>query len=142
MFSKSSDNLTKIVLKFFFIFVFFLISPYSNATEKKNAWEKETSKVYGQTIFFHAWGGAKNINSYIKWASDEVKKRYNITVKHVKVSDTANVVARILSEKNVKKDNNGAVDLVWINGENFSVRRKIICFLLEIGSQACQIQSI
>ena len=48
------------------------------------------------------------------------KKKYNITVKHVKVSDTANVVAKILSEKNVKKNNNGTVDLVWINGENFS----------------------
>ena len=124
MFSKSSDNLARIVLKCFFIFVFFIISPYSNATEKKNRWEIKTSSVSGQTIFFHAWGGAKNINSYIKWASDEVKKKYNITVKHVKVSDTANVVARILSEKNVKRDNNGAVDLVWINGENFSVMKK------------------
>ena len=124
MFSKSSDNLARIVLKCFFIFVFFIISPYSNATEKKNRWEIKTSSVSGQTIFFHAWGGAKNINSYIKWASNEVKKRYNITVKHVKVSDTANVVARILSEKNVKRDNNGAVDLVWINGENFSVMKK------------------
>ena len=124
MYLKLADNLGKIILKFFFIFVFFIISPYSNAAEKKNGWERELSKVSGQTIFFHAWGGAKNINSYIKWASDEVKKRYNITVKHVKVSDTANVVARILSEKNVKKDNNGAVDLVWINGENFSVMKK------------------
>ena len=77
MFSKSSDNLARIVLKCFFIFVFFIISPYSNATEKKNRWEIKTSSVSGQTIFFHAWGGAKNINSYIKWASDEVKK--NIT---------------------------------------------------------------
>ena len=34
------------------------------------------------------------------------------------------MVSRILSEKNVKKDNNGAVDLVWINGENFSVMKK------------------
>ena len=124
MFLKSVDNLAKIILKYFFIFVFFIISPLSNATEKKNEWEIEASKFSGQTIFFHAWGGAKNINSYIKWASDEVKKRYNITVKHVKISDTANVVARILSEKNVKTNNNGAVDLVWINGENFSVMKK------------------
>lgn len=124
MFLKSVDNLDKIILKFFFIFVFFIISPLSNATEKKNNWEIEARKFSGQTIFFHAWGGAKNINSYIKWASDEVKKRYNITIKHVKVSDTANVVARILSEKNVKTNNNGAVDLVWINGENFSVMKK------------------
>ena len=124
MFLKSIDNLAKIILKSSFIFVFFTISPLSNATEKKNEWGIETSKVSGQTIFFHAWGGAKNINSYIKWASDKVKKKYNITVKHVKVSDTANVVARILSEKNVKKNDNGAVDLVWINGENFSVMKK------------------
>ena len=111
MFFKSATNLVKIVLKCFFICIFFIISPFSNATEKKNNLDIKANTVSGQTIFFHAWGGAKNINSYIKWASDEVKKRYNIKVKHVKVSDTANVVARILSEKNVKKDNNGAVDL-------------------------------
>ena len=124
MLLKLTNNLARTFLKCLFFCVFFIISTYSNATEKSNDWEIETSKVSGQTIFFHAWGGAKNINSYIKWASNEVKKRHNITVKHVKISDTANVVARILSEKNVKKDNNGAVDLVWINGENFSVMKK------------------
>ena len=124
MLLKLTNNLAKTFLKCLFFCVFFILSPYSNAAEKSNDWEIETSKVSGQTIFFHAWGGAKNINSYIKWASNEVKKRHNITVKHVKISDTANVVARILSEKNVKKDNNGAVDLVWINGENFSVMKK------------------
>ena len=121
---KLADKIAKIVLRCVFISIFFIISPYTNATEKKNDWDIKTDEASGQTIFFHAWGGAKNINSYIKWASDEVKKRHNITVKHVKVSDTANVVSRILSEKNVKKDNNGAVDLVWINGENFSVMKK------------------
>ena len=91
-----------------------------NAHERNDDWKEVLKEASGQTIYFHAWGGAKNINSYIKWASDEVKKKYNINVKHVKVSDTANVVAKILSEKNVKKNNNGTVDLVWINGENFS----------------------
>ena len=124
MYLKLADNLAKTVLRCFFISVFFIISTYTNATEKKNDWDIKANRVSGQTIFFHSWGGAKNINSYIKWASDKVKKRYNITVKHVKVTDTANVVARILSEKNVKKDNNGAVDLLWINGENFSVMKK------------------
>ena len=103
MILKLVNNSIKIIFKNFFIFVFFIISPLSNATENKNDWNIEANKVSGQTIFFHAWGGAKNINSYIKWASEEVKKKYNITVKHVKVSDTANVVARILSEKMLKK---------------------------------------
>ena len=51
-------------------------------------------------------------------------KKYNIEVVHVKIADTSNVVARILSEKNCRKNKNGAVDLVWINGENFSFMKK------------------
>ena len=94
------------------------------SSDSSSTWEDTLSKSSGQTIFFHAWGGDRNINSYIRWATDEIKKRHNINVKHVKVSDTSNVVARILSEKNAKKDSNGAVDLVWINGENFSMMKK------------------
>ena len=75
MFLKSVDDLAKIILKCFLIFVFFIISTYTNATEKKNDWDLKANRVSGQTIFFHAWGGAKNINSYIKWASDELKKK-------------------------------------------------------------------
>ena len=94
------------------------------SSDSSSTWEDTLLKSSGQTIFFHAWGGDRNINSYIRWATDEIKKRHNINVKHVKVSDTSNVVARILSEKNAKKDSNGAVDLVWINGENFSMMKK------------------
>ena len=97
-----------------------LYSSIAWSSDSLSTWEDTILKSSGQTIFFHAWGGDKNINSYIRWAADEVKEKYNINVKHVKVSDTSNVVARILSEKNASKHSNGAVDLVWINGENFS----------------------
>ncbi len=71
--------------------------------KKRMIGTQKLMKLLGKQFFFMHGGGAKNINSYIKWASDEVKKRHNITVKHVKVSDTANVVSRILSEKMLKK---------------------------------------
>ncbi|MDC0093022.1 ABC transporter substrate-binding protein [Alphaproteobacteria bacterium] len=107
---------------FFIILSIFIHPSFSKATEEN--WNNILKQASGQTIYFHAWGGAKNINSYINWAGDAVKKAYNITVKHVKVSDTSHVVSRILSEKNSKIINNGAVDLVWINGENFSSMKK------------------
>ncbi len=116
IFVKIIFNLCLIYSLIYFIFPSF-------AFERNNDWKDVLKKAYGQTIYFHAWGGAKNINSYIRWASSEVKKKYNITIKHVKVSDTANVVSKILSEKNVNKNNNGTVDLVWINGENFSLMK-------------------
>ena len=97
-----------------------LYSSIACSSDSSSNWEDTILKSSGQTIFFHAWGGDRNINSYIRWAADEVKEKYNIKVQHVKVSDTSNVVARILSEKNAAKHSNGAVDLVWINGENFS----------------------
>ena len=112
--------------KYFCLFIIilsiFIFPSYSKAN--KDNWSNILKEASGQTVYFHAWGGAKNINSYINWAAETVKKTYNITVKHVKVSDTANVVSRILSEKNAKNNNNGAVDLVWINGENFSSMKK------------------
>ena len=114
------NNFVKFFLNSCMFFSLLLFIFPINAHERNDDWKNVLKEASGQTIYFHAWGGAKNINSYIKWASDEVKKKYNINVKHVKVSDTANVVAKILSEKNVKKNNNGTVDLVWINGENFS----------------------
>ena len=116
-------NLVKLIFNLCLIYSFIHFIFPSFALERDESWKDVLKKASGQTIYFHAWGGAKNINSYIKWAAGEVKKKYNITVKHVKVSDTANVVAKVLSEKNVKKNNNGSVDLVWINGENFSLMK-------------------
>ena len=90
----------------------------------KYNWNNIVKEASGQTVYFHAWGGAENINTYINWAVETVKKTYNINVKHVKISDTSNVVSRILAEKNAKNNKNGAVDLVWINGENFSSMKR------------------
>ncbi len=73
----------------------------------------------GERIFFHAWSGDPTINAYIAWAGDQVEDRYGITVEHVRVSDTADVVGIVLAETAAGRDTGGSVDLVWINGENF-----------------------
>ena len=74
----------------------------------------------GQTVYFNAWGGDDKINAYIRWAGDEVKSRYNITLEHVKLTDTAAAVSRILAEKTAARETDGSVDMLWVNGENFA----------------------
>ena len=74
----------------------------------------------GQSVYFNAWGGSPTVNAYISWAADQVKARYDITLVHVKLTDTADAVARILAEKTAGKTAGGSVDLVWVNGENFA----------------------
>ncbi|WP_371359457.1 ABC transporter substrate-binding protein [Cohaesibacter sp. ES.047] len=83
-------------------------------------WDAVLAEAKGQTVYFHAWGGGDRINAYIDWAGDQIKDRYGVTLQHVKVSDTANVVSQIVAEKAAGKDEGGSVDLVWINGENFA----------------------
>ncbi|NJN18327.1 MAG: ABC transporter substrate-binding protein [Oscillochloris sp.] len=47
-----------------------------------------------------------------------LKERYNITLNRVPLADTVDVVNQVLSEKEAGIDP-GAVDVIWINGENF-----------------------
>ncbi|MCT4655783.1 MAG: ABC transporter substrate-binding protein [Cohaesibacter sp.] len=83
-------------------------------------WDKVLKEAKGQTVYWHAWGGGDRINDYIAWVGDEIKAQYGVTLKHVKVSDTANVVSQVIAEKAAGKVSGGSVDLVWVNGENFA----------------------
>ncbi len=91
----------------------------SNSWAWAENWEAVVKEAKGQTVYFNAWGGSEQINDYIRWASNQVKQRYDITLKHVKVDDIASIVSRVLSEKTAGRLENGTVDLIWINGENF-----------------------
>ncbi|MEL7349763.1 MAG: ABC transporter substrate-binding protein, partial [Pseudomonadota bacterium] len=55
---------------------------------------------------------------------DQVEERYGVSVTHVKLSDTAEAVSRVLAEKTAGTDAGGAVDLIWINGENFAAMKR------------------
>jgi putative thiamine transport system substrate-binding protein len=81
-------------------------------------WPKIEAEAKGQTVYFNAWAGSDTINAYIEWAAGEVKSRHGVTVEHVKITDTAEVVKRVRDEVAAGKSD-GSVDLVWINGENF-----------------------
>ena len=83
------------------------------------SWDETLQKGQGQTVYFHAWGGDENINDYIQWAIKRVSDDYGVDVRHVK-NVAPNAVNQILSEKTAGNDDDGAVDLMWINGENFA----------------------
>ncbi|MEC8628715.1 MAG: ABC transporter substrate-binding protein [Pseudomonadota bacterium] len=83
-------------------------------------WDSILSAAEGQTVYWNAWGGSTVTNDFIAWAGDQVAERYGVTVEHVKLSDTADAVSRVLAEKTAGQDDQGAIDLIWINGANFA----------------------
>jgi putative thiamine transport system substrate-binding protein len=81
-------------------------------------WAALEAQAKGQTVYFNAWAGSEPINAYVAWAAEQVKARYGVTLEHVKIADTAEVVRRVRDEVKAGKAE-GSADLIWINGENF-----------------------
>lgn len=88
------------------------------------AWAQIETKARGQKVFLNAWGGSAATNAHLQWAAGEVSKRFGVTVEHVKLTDTAEAVKRVRSEKAAGKRTGGTVDAVWINGENFLTMKR------------------
>jgi putative thiamine transport system substrate-binding protein len=80
-------------------------------------------RARGQTVYFNAWGGSRPINDYIAWVGAETEARFGVGLVHVKLTDTAEAVARVLAEKEAGRREGGTVDLIWINGENFAAMK-------------------
>lgn len=83
-------------------------------------WEAVTAEAEGQTVFWNAWGGSTTTNDFIAWVGSRVMEDYGVTLEHVKLTDTADAVTRVLSEKQAGEDDDGAIDMIWINGANFA----------------------
>lgn len=82
------------------------------------------NQAKGQTVYFNAWAGDQRINDYIAWAGQQLGARFGVTLQHVKLTDTAEAVTRVLAEKTAGKADGGGVDLIWINGENFAAMKR------------------
>ncbi len=84
-------------------------------------WTDTLSDARGQTVYWNAWGGDEQINAYIAWVGEQVQARFGIELSHVKLTDTAEAVARVVAEKAAGRvEDGGSVDLIWLNGENFA----------------------
>ena len=87
-------------------------------------WDAVLEAAEGQTVYWHAWAGWNATNEFITWAAREVEDRFGVRVEHVKLKDTADAVSRVIAEKSAGKNSGGAVDLIWINGENFAAMKE------------------
>ena len=87
-------------------------------------WQAVLEAADGQTVYWNAWGGDTRTNRYIAWVADKIQADYGVSVEHVKLNDTSSAVARVLGEKQAGNDDDGSIDLIWINGENFTAMRE------------------
>ena len=100
-----------------------LVFQAAAASAQADGWNAVLEKARGQTVFWNAWGGDERINAYIAWVGTRVAEDHGVTLRHVKLTDTAEAVSRVLAEKTAGRDSGGTIDLIWINGENFAAMK-------------------
>ncbi|MBI9106670.1 MAG: ABC transporter substrate-binding protein [Spirochaetales bacterium] len=84
------------------------------------SWNDIVAEADGQDVFFYMWGGADHINNWVSgYLQDRLKEKYNVNLEMVPVDGAPVYVNKVLGEKQAGKNTNGAVDMMWINGENF-----------------------
>jgi len=89
------------------------------------SWEEIVEQAKGGEVNWFLWGGSDDINRYVSEnIGDKLESDYGIKLNRVGINDTAEAVNLVLGEKQAGVDENGAVDLIWINGENFRTMKQ------------------
>ena len=88
-------------------------------------WETVVEMARGGEVNWFLWGGADNINRYVTDTIGGIlMDDYGITLNRVGLTDTVEAVNIVLGEKEAGVLDAGAVDMIWINGENFRTMRQ------------------
>lgn len=103
------------------VFAAVLCAP-QHATAVSPEWPAVVARARGQTVYWHAYAGDERVNRYIIWVADEVRRRYGIELRHVKVGNIKETVGKVIAARE------GAVvdpvDLMWLNGQNFAALKE------------------
>lgn len=99
-------------------------SSASSAASLPADWAQVRAAAEGQTVNWWMYGGDARINAYVRDRVIPAAAAEGVTLKQVPIDDTADAVQRVLAERDAGKDSGGAVDLIWINGENFALGKE------------------
>lgn len=88
-------------------------------------WEDVLQQARGTTVNWYMWGGSDAINTFVdEFYGTVLQEEYGITLNRVPVADTVDAINLVLTEAEAGITDGGAVDMIWINGENFFTLRQ------------------
>lgn len=91
------------------------------------SWDQITEAARDTTVTFYGWGGDENRNNWLNTTvADHVKENYGITLEVVGM-DINDILTKLSGEKQAGSEK-GSIDMIWINGENFTPPRITACY--------------
>jgi putative spermidine/putrescine transport system substrate-binding protein len=74
----------------------------------------------GQEVRWWMFGGDARVNAYVDRHVVPAAEQLGVRLRRVPLADTADAVQRVVAQRRAGLRSGGAVDLIWINGENFA----------------------
>lgn len=94
-------------------------SPNRSALDVSH-WSSVLAAARGQTVNFDMYGGDTTLNGFITGYVVDRLHQVGVGLNEVKVADTSDAINTVLGQKQAGKTSGGAVDAIWVNGENFA----------------------
>ena len=91
----------------------------SPAASPDRPWDEVLAEAQGQTVDLWMYGGDDRGNAYVDDVLAPAAADLGVTLRRVPVADTKDAMRRLLAER-AAGDDDGSVDLVWVNGDNFA----------------------
>ncbi len=85
-----------------------------------STWDSVLSQASGQTVNWYMYGGDATLNRFVNGFVADRLQKLGVTLNQVPITDTSDAVNKVLGEKQAGRDSGGAVDAIWVNGENFA----------------------
>ncbi|MDJ0349930.1 ABC transporter substrate-binding protein [Cryobacterium sp. PH29-G1] len=94
-------------------------------------WNDVIRAAQGQTVKLWMYGGDTQGNAYIDDVLAPAVAAEGVTLERVPVTDTSDALNRVLSELQAGRTDDGTVDLVWVNGDNFRTGKEAGAWLCD-----------
>lgn len=91
----------------------------SGADPDPSDWDAVLAEADGQTVNWFMFGGDAGLNAHVTGIVTELAAEEGVTVNQVRIEDTVEAMNAVLGEQQAGVDQDGSVDLIWVNGENF-----------------------
>lgn len=100
----------------------------SSTSSENRPWREVLSAAEGQTVDLWMYGGDDRGNAYVDDVLAPAAAELGVTLRRVPVADTKDAIRRVLAERAAGTED-GSVDLVWVNGDNFATGREADAWL-------------
>ena len=99
-------------------------APQETSNWTDSSWSDLVENSKGTTVNIHMWGGSDLVNNYMdQFLAPRLLEEYEITLNRVPITDARDMLNKLVTEKEVDKKD-GSIDIMWINGENFSISKE------------------